>query len=95
MFDLSAGGISVLVDRGILNRVRAAERFFATFALPSTNRKLCMLAAVRHSRVVEPSGSLRIGLSFRPWGGGRLAHDQRRILQFVAAHERRLLRRRL
>lgn len=92
--DLSVGGLAVLVDHRVPDAVHRGDHFFLTFALPSIAEDFYMLGSVRHSRVVKDSGSLRMGLSFRPWCGTRFAHDQRRISQFVVQHERRLLRRR-
>ncbi|MGB2985582.1 MAG: hypothetical protein WBE26_06835 [Phycisphaerae bacterium] len=94
MLDLSVGGVSVLVDHRILNRVQQTERFFLTFALPSVDDEFYMLGSHRHSRVVEASDSLRIGLSFRPWRDRQFTHDQRRLSRFIAEHERSMLRRR-
>ena len=94
LVDLSVGGISVLVDRGVLESARLTERFFLTFALPAMEGEFNMLGSVRHCRVVGSSNSLRLGIGFRPWRGPAFRRDQRRISQFVTEHERRLLRRR-
>jgi len=94
LVDLSVGGISVLVDRGVLESARLTEQFFLTFALPAVESEFNMLGSVRHCRVVRSSNSLRLGIGLRPWRGPAFRHDQRRISRFVTEHERRLLRRR-
>jgi len=94
MHDLSVGGLAVLVDHRVPGAVHRGDHFFLTFALPSVAEEFYILGSVCHSRVVEASGSLRMGLSFRPWCGRRFIHDQRRLSLFVVEHERRLLRRR-
>lgn len=94
LVDLSVGGLSVLVDRGVLESARLTEPFFLTFALPAMEGEFNMLGSVRHCRVVERSNSSRLGISFRPWRGRAFRRDQRRISRFVTEHERRLLRRR-
>ena len=94
LLDLSVGGASLLVDRRVLDKVTAGERFHISFELPCMEIPFCMFATVRHSRTVERSDSLRIGVLFKPWPGSSFAMDQSRISQFVAAYERRMLRRR-
>ncbi len=95
MADLSVGGVSVLVDQGVLDVADPASRFFLTFALPGVADGFNMLASVRHCRVVPSGDSLRVGLGFCPWLQQRFARDQERISRFVTEHERRLLRRRM
>ncbi len=94
LVDLSGGGLSVVVDNRAFGFIRCGEVFFVTFALPSVLEDFCVLGSVRHTRHITSSDSLRLGIGFRPWGGRRLTHDQRRICRFVTAHERRMLRRR-
>lgn len=94
LIDLSGGGTSVLVDRMILGRVRRGEQFYLTFFLPLDGGWFNMLGTVRQCRTVEVSNSLRIGFNFRPWPGSNFAQDQQRVSRFVAAFERRILRRR-
>ncbi len=93
--DLSVGGVSVLVDRGVLQVADATGRFYLTFVLPGVTDEFNMLGSVRHCRVVPSSDSLRIGLDFRPWIRWQFTRDQQRISRFVTEHERRLLRRKL
>jgi c-di-GMP-binding flagellar brake protein YcgR len=94
MIDLSVRGVSVIADRRVLASARRGQRFFMSFALPSVTDEFHMLGSVRHGRIVRASGSLRIGISLRPWRDRMFKHDQRRISQFIAEHERRMLRRR-
>jgi c-di-GMP-binding flagellar brake protein YcgR len=92
--DLSAGGAAVLVDRRSATSIQHNQHYFISFALPGLDEKFCMLGAVRHTRLVKASGSLRIGLAFRSWAGSNFDRDQRTLTQFVTRHERRMLRRR-
>lgn len=94
MVDLSVRGISVLVDHRVLPSARRGQCFFLSFALPSVADEFLMLGSVRHGRIIRASGSLRIGISLRPWRDRMFKHDQRRISLFIAEHERRMLRRR-
>lgn len=94
MVDLSVGGMSMLVDQHIIRRVTENELFFVMFDLPGCEEGYCMMGSVRHSRVIESSESIRIGMSFQGWNNRQLKRDQRRLSRFVASHERRMLRRR-
>ena len=94
MVDLSAGGLSVVVDRRIFAPGNRGDRFFMNFRLPGHTRGFNMLGSVRHSRPVSSGVSLRVAMSFCKWGVGPIRNEQRRIARFVADHERRMLRRR-
>ena len=94
MVDLSAGGLSVVVDKRVFLPARRGERFFMTFRLPGLTRELNMLGSVRHSRPVSSGTSMRVAMSFCKWGDGPITSEQRRIARFVADHERRMFRRR-
>lgn len=92
--DLSVSGAAILLDRRVMARARGKERFFLTFTLPEVEEPFYMLGTVRHSRIVESSDSLRLGLCFRPWRRQSFLRDQKRLSRFIADHERRMLRRR-
>lgn len=100
MVDLSVGGMSVLMDQHIIQRIKENELFYVTFDLPGGDEETgseagyCLLGSVRHSRVIEASESLRVAMSFQEWNQRQLTHDQRRLSRFIASHERRMLRRR-
>lgn len=94
MIDLSVRGVSLLVDRRVLPSARRGQCFFLSFALPSVTEEFHMLGSVRHGRIVRASGSLRVGVSLRPWRDRMFKQDQARISRFIAEHERRMLRRR-
>ena len=94
LVDLSVGGLSVLVDRQVLPSAEAREQFCVCFELPLVAEDFIMLSSLQHSRIVESSDSLRLGLRFCTWRHNDLSRDQQRLARFVAQHERRLLRRR-
>jgi len=94
LIDLSAGGISVSVDRRAAHDVAIGQRLFVSFQLPGVEERFDMLGAVRHRRRVVQSESVRLGLSFRAWGDQSLQAAQSRLTRFITEHERRLLRRR-
>lgn len=94
ILDVSAGGLSVLVDRRVLQSSSPGERFYLDFALPGVEDDFCMLGIIRHCQVVVRSDSLRLGIGFLPWRDTAWKRDQRRLSRFIVDHERRLLRRR-
>ena len=94
ILNLSGGGASVLVDDLPAQRPKTGERYFLSFHLPGFSESFCLLASVRHARIVESSDSYRIAFAFRPWTGARLKRNQQRILRFIVEQERAQLRRR-
>lgn len=92
--DMSVGGASVLVHQDAFSRGSSGQRFYLNFMLPAVEHEFSMLGVVRYSRRVESSESVRLGIKFLPWRGRFFQRDQQRISRFVAAHERRLLKRR-
>lgn len=94
MVDLSAGGLSVVVDQRVFPSACRGDRYYLTFRLPGLTREFNMLGSVRHSRPVKSGASLRVALSFCRWGIGHTRSEQRRVARFVANHELRMLRRR-
>jgi c-di-GMP-binding flagellar brake protein YcgR len=92
--DLSVGGLSLVADRRVLRSARPGGRYFLSFGLPGEDGEFNMLGSVRHIRAIPNGDSVRISTCFCPWNGNSLAREQRRLSRFIAAHERRLLRRR-
>jgi c-di-GMP-binding flagellar brake protein YcgR len=94
LVDLSVGGVSVMLDGRITPRAATGDRFYLSFQLPEMSGPFYMLGSVRHWREVPKSKSVRIGFSFRAWGGSPLVAEQQRLSRFISSHERRVLRRR-
>jgi c-di-GMP-binding flagellar brake protein YcgR len=92
--DISCGGVSVLVPHEALRKCEPGQRFYLNFLLPAVEYKFCMLGNVRFSRLVECSGSIRLGIQFQRWNGSVHQRDRQRISRFVVAHERQRLKRR-
>lgn len=94
MVDVSAGGLSIVVDRQMGRLIRRGDRLYVTFCLPDLEGEFNVLGSVRHLREVAEGESIRLAMAFRSWPGGRLRFDQQRIARFVAERERSMLRRR-
>jgi len=94
MVDVSAGGLSMVLDRQAAKLVRRGDRLFMTFCLPGVEGTFNLLGSVRHLREVAEGESIRLAAAFRPWDGGHLRTDQQRIARFVAERERTMLKRR-
>jgi c-di-GMP-binding flagellar brake protein YcgR len=92
--DLSVGGLSLIADRRVLRRPQPGGRYFLSFGLPGEDGEFNMLGSVRHIRAIPNGDGVRVSMCFCPWNGNSLSRDQRRLGRFIAAHERRLLRRR-
>lgn len=93
MIDVSAGGLSMVLDRRSARLVRCGDEFYVTFCLPDVDGDFNLFGTVRHLREVAGGESIRLALAFRNWPGGRLRPDQQRIAHFVAERERLILRR--
>jgi c-di-GMP-binding flagellar brake protein YcgR len=93
MIDISAGGLSMVIDRESARPVRCGDELYVTFRLPDGDSEFNMFASVRHLRPVAEGESIRLALAFRNWPGGRLKPDRQRIARFVAERERLILKR--
>ena len=94
MVDISAGGLSMVMDRDSARSIQRGGELFLTFCLPDIEGDFNMLGRVRHMREVAQGESVRLALAFRSWQNGSLRSDQQRIARFVAARERTMLKRR-
>ena len=92
--DISVGGAAILVCDPAFRTVRTNRQLFLVFELPLVDREFLMLGTIRHWRFIERSQTTRLAVAFSPWSGCRFASDQRDLARFVAAHERRFLRKR-
>lgn len=94
LVQISSGGVGLIVQRRLLPELRSGMRFFLTFELPEVDEPFYMLAVCRHIREIQEGEVLRVGWAFTNWGFRPLPTDQQRIAKFVAAYQRRKLRRR-
>ncbi len=94
MVDLSAGGLSMVLDRESARVVQRGDHLFMTFCLPDVCGAFNLYASVRHVREVAEGESIRLAAAFCTWDGGHLRTDQQRIAHFVAERERVMLKRR-
>ncbi len=94
LVDISAGGMSCLVEQRHARGVEAGRSYYITFLLPDADREFNMLCEIRHVREIKASESLRLGIAFQPWPGSDLKSDQLDVTQFIAIHERKRLKRR-
>lgn len=92
--DLAIGGIGILADVGLAKGVKSGDKFFTTFTLPGAERDFSMLVTVRHTREIERSDSLRMGLAFIPWQVREYHVQQQMLSRFVTTHDRLTLQRR-
>ncbi len=93
MFNLSAGGVAVVVDPGEHDAPKYGDGFYLSFALPDIDDEMCMLCTVTYVSPASSTGSVRIGCEFKPWSGQDFNRCRQFITKTITNLERALLRR--
>lgn len=93
MFNLSAGGIAIVVNTAPQEPPRYGDRFFLSFVLPKTDQELCMFGAVTYVSSAASTGMVRIGLEFHPWPGQDFGRCRQLLTRTITDLERAQLRR--
>lgn len=93
MINISAGGLSLLVDLRAARQWTLNSTFFISFSLPEIEGEFRMLVELRHERRIHERKSVVAGFRFLPWDLVPLKASVRQIMKFTAAQQRRRLKR--
>lgn len=93
LLNLSAEGIGALFDVGATRQWKSRDVFFLAFELPEVETSFLLLAELRHMRPIRDSLSVIAGFRFLPWSLVPMESYGRELTRFIAAVERRRLRR--
>jgi len=91
--NISAGGVGALVDTSAAGDWNAREIFFMSFSLPGVEQEFLMMTELRHHRRIHDGLTTLAGFKFCPWPLAPLQPYVRQIRRFIAAEQRKQLRR--
>lgn len=93
LVDISASGMAVEVSEAHEHRMIQGALIFAEFRLPEADEELSLLTAVQNTRAIAGGQSVQAGMKFTDWNEVNRRPALRSVAQFVAAAQRRALRR--
>ena len=91
--NVSTGGVGIVADRTVAGVWKAGAHFFMSFRLPTVEAEFRVLAEFRHFRRIRDGLSLLGGFQFVPWAASHPGQYQQSIARFIAAEQRKQLRR--
>lgn len=92
--NVSAGGLTLFLEMTQPARFQLGDAFCVQFALPDVPEPMVLPAEVRHVSRIHDGQAVRVGLCFLPCDLYDTRSQVVRISRFVAAEQRRRLRRR-
>ena len=93
LLNISAGGVGLLVDAQEARGWHPGDMFFISFQLPDEESEFQMMTELRHHRPIHDGLSTVAGFQFVPWPIVPMQTHVRQIGRFIAAEQRRQLRR--
>ena len=93
LINISGGGVGLLVDAQEVRKWILRDTFFVSFCLPDVEGEFRMMAELQHERRIRERSSAVAGFKFLPWPLVSLKTSVRQILKFIAAQQRRQLKR--
>lgn len=95
VFDVSAGGLCLMIQTSDRDEFHTSDRYFAIFHIPDeSDEHAVFLAKPVHWTKSSNKNHTSVGLQFIPWPEVEFPRNQRRIAQFVAKIERQLVKNR-
>lgn len=92
--NLSARGMGVVLMNVPESCFATGATYFLDFELPDTGERFVLLAESRHARQVKTRNNLVVGFSFHPTPGVDPLELRKKLNAFLAAEQRRKMRRR-
>ncbi len=93
ILNVSAGGLGALFERCSKPRMRAGDLLFLSFSLPEMENSFAVASELRFIRAIHDGQSTVTGFKFMPWSLVPMPSYCREIARFIAAAQRRQLKR--
>ena len=93
LLNISAGGVCALFDGPGTRKWQTGDVFFFTFTLPGIEAPFVTANQLRHLRRIHDGQSTVAGFKFLPWPLVSMKSRVQEITRFIAAEQRRQLRR--